>query len=174
MATKAFGKQVNLEDPVLIKEISINVAQYVTVETLPEALHAPVIEKLEPHLLSAGRKISETQPFPYSRLTCEARETVFNLAPCDSHLEERFARFLDGAKDMAAFAKPPEPFGFVIDYTDAVGNLRYYEPDFVVVISDGAHYLVEAKGREEVDVPHKDRVAQIRCENATLLPDTAW
>jgi len=68
----------------------------------------------------------------------------------------------------------PQPFGFIIEYTDSVGNLRYYEPDFVVVSSDGAHYLVETKGLEDVNVPHKDRAAQIWCENATLLTGTSW
>ncbi len=174
LTTKAFGEQVNLDDPVMIKAISTNVAQYVTVKTFVEALRALVIERLEPHLLNAGRKLSDTEPFPYSRLTCEARKTVFNLVPCDSHLEERFARFLDSAKDVTAFAKLPQPFGFVIEYTDATGNLRYYEPDFVVVLSDGNHYLVETKGLEDATVPHKDRAAQIWCENATLLTDTAW
>jgi len=42
------------------------------------------------------------------------------------------------------------------------------------VLSDGAHYLVETKGREDVDVAHKDRAAQIWCENATLLTSTHW
>lgn len=51
---------------------------------------------------------------------------------------------------------------------------RDYEPDFVVVLSNRAHYLVETKGREDVDVAHKDRAAQIWCENATKLTDTAW
>jgi len=174
LAKKAFGQQVNLEDSVLIKAISTNVAQYVTVKTFVDALRALVIEKLEPHLVNMGRKLSDTEPFPYSRLTCEAEKTVFNLVPCDSHLEERFAKFLDKARDVTAFAKLPQPFGFVIDYTDSVGNLRYYEPDFVVVLSDGAHYLVETKGLEDVNVPHKDRAAQIWCENATLLTDTTW
>jgi len=169
-----FGEQVDLEDPLLIKAISTNVAQYVTVKTFVEALRALVIERLEPHLLNAGRKLSDTEPFPYSRLTCEARKTVFNLVPCDSHLEERFARFKDSAGDVTAFAKLPEPFGFVIEYTDSAGNLRYYEPDFVVVLSDGNHYLVETKGLEDATVPHKDRAAQLWCENATLLTDTTW
>jgi type III restriction enzyme len=72
------------------------------------------------------------------------------------------------------FAKLPSQFGFAIEYTDAATNLRYYEPDFVVVLADGAHYLVETKGREDVDVAHKDRAAQVWCENATLLTGTAW
>ncbi len=174
LVKKAFGHEVNLEDSVLIKAISTNVAQYVTVKTFVDALRDLVIEKLEPHVVNIGRKLSDTEPFPYSRLTCKAEKTIFNLVPCDSHLEERFAKFLDKASDVESFAKLPQPFGFVIEYTDSVGNLRYYEPDFVVVLSDGAHYLVETKGLEDANVPYKDRAAQIWCENATLLTETIW
>lgn len=174
LETKAFGDKVNLDEPVMIKAISSNVAQYVAVKTFVQALRALVVEELQPRLLNAGRRLSETQPFPYSRLTLDARKTVFNLVPCDNDFEKRFAKFLDGASDVMAFAKLPEPFGFAIEYTDAASNLRYYEPDFVVVLTDGAHYIVETKGREDVDVSHKDRAAQIWCENATMLTGTTW
>jgi type III restriction enzyme len=33
---------------------------------------------------------------------------------------------------------------------------------------------VETKGREDIDVAHKDRAARIWCENATLLTGTHW
>jgi type III restriction enzyme len=72
------------------------------------------------------------------------------------------------------FAKLPEQFGFAIEYTDARGNLRYYEPDFVAVTEDGTHYLIETKGREDVDVAHKDRATRLWCENATQLTSTPW
>ncbi len=55
-----------------------------------------------------------------------------------------------------------------------MGNLRYYEPDFAAVTSDGAHYLVETKGLEDVNVAGKDRAAQLWCENATTLTGTPW
>ena len=70
--------------------------------------------------------------------------------------------------------KLPSQFGFAIEYTDTVSNLRYYEPDFVVVLADGTHYLAETKGREDVDVVRKDRAAQIWGENASLLPGVSW
>lgn len=174
LATKAFGEKVNLDDPVMIKAISSNVAQYVTVKTFVNVLRALVVEELKPRLLNEGRQLSGTQPFPFSRPTCDSNKTVFNLVPCDNEFEKKFAKFLDGACDVTAFAKLPEPFGFAIEYTDAVSNLRYYEPDFVAVLSGGAHYLVETKGREDVDVAHKDRAALIWCENATMLTGTAW
>jgi hypothetical protein len=133
-----------------------------------------VIEEQQPQIDHAGRKLSETPPFPYSRPTFNATKTVFNLVPCDNQFEVEFARSLEDMTDVVRFAKLPSQFGFAIEYTDNVSSLRYYEPDFVAVLFDGAHYLVETKGREDLDVAHKDRAAQIWCENATLLTDTAW
>ena len=99
---------------------------------------------------------------------------MFNLVGCDNEFEKQFASFLDDAEDVLKFAKLPEQFKFTIEYTDASGNLRYYEPDFVAVTTDGNHYVLETKGREDVNVAHKDRAAQIWCENATILTLTMW
>jgi type III restriction enzyme len=68
----------------------------------------------------------------------------------------------------------PTRFGFTIEYTDNATNLRYYEPDFVAVDMNGVHHVIQTKGREDVDVAHKDRAATIWCENATLLTETTW
>jgi len=174
LETKAFGERVSLDDPAILKAISSNVAQYVTVQTFVKALRAGIVQELEPKLMHAGHRLSETPPFPYSRLTLSARKTVFNKVPCDNEFEKRFAQFLENARDVTAFAKLPEQFGFSIEYTDSVGNLRYYEPDFVAVRSDDSHYLIETKGREDPDVAHKDRAAQLWCENATRLTGISW
>ena len=72
------------------------------------------------------------------------------------------------------FSKLPEQFRFMIDYTDAAGNLRYYEPDFVAVTIDGKHHLIETKGLEDVNVAYKDRAARMWCENASMLTGVSW
>lgn len=174
LETKAFGERVDLADPVIIKAIATGVAQYVTVKTFAKALRGLVVEELAPELLNPGRKLSETPPFPYSRPTLAAKKTVFNLAACDNEFEREFARFLENAADISSFAKLPSQFGFAIEYTDSATNLRYYEPDFVAIATDGGHHLIETKGREDIDVAHKDRAARIWCENATLLTGTPW
>jgi hypothetical protein len=74
-----------------------------------------------------------------------APNCVFNLAPCANEFEKGFARFLSAA-DVERFAKLPERFSFVIANTDAVGDLRHYEPDFVAAVAGGAHYLLETRG----------------------------
>jgi type III restriction enzyme len=72
------------------------------------------------------------------------------------------------------FAKLPEQFGFVIEYTDNAGNLRHYEPDFIALTSDGTQYIVETKGLEDTNVVNKDRAAKMWCENATQLTGKSW
>jgi type III restriction enzyme len=174
LASKAFGEQVNLDDPAMLKAISSNVAQYVTVKTFVEALRKLVLSELEPQLLHAGRELSETPPFPWSRPTMKASKCIFNLVPCDNEFEKEFAQFLEKAEDVARFAKLPEQFGFAIEYTDNAGNFRHYEPDFVVLTTDGTHHIVETKGLEDVNVVNKDRAAKLWCENTTRLTGKRW
>ena len=54
------------------------------------------------------------------------------------------------------------------------GKLRYYEPGFVLLTSDGMHYIVETKGLEDTNVANKDRAARLWCENATQLTGKSW
>jgi len=176
LESKAFGERVDLSKPEMIKAISTPVAGYLTIKTFAAALRGLVIEELTPTLESAGRKLSETEGFPFSRSTFAAEKTIFNLVAADNEFERDFARFLEDSGDIRAFAKlpPTSRLPFSIEYTDNATNMRYYEPDFVAVSTDGTHWLVETKGREDVDVAHKDRAARIWCENATLLTGTHW
>lgn len=171
---KAFGEPVDLDDPVTVGALNTNVAQYVTVQTFAKALRPLVVEELQPQLLGEARRLSRTPPFPYSRQTLPARKTVFNLVAVGNEFELAFAKFLENASDVHRFAKLPEQFGFAVEYTDSRNNLRYYEPDFVVVTNDGKHYLAETKGREDVDVAGKDRAAILWCESASRLTGTHW
>ncbi len=174
LETKAFGGLVSLESPAMIKAIASNVASYVTIKTFVGALRSLVIEEQAPTLESEGRKLSQTPAFPFSRPTFAAAKTVFNLVAPDNEFERKFGQFLQNADDVTAFAKLPSQFGFAIEYTDSATNLRYYEPDFVVILADGTYCLVETKGREDIDVVFKDRAATIWCENATLLTENVW
>ena len=170
----AFGKHVELTGPAMVRAIGSNVAQYVTVKTFVDALRKLVVEELQPQLLHAGRPLSETPPFPWSRRTLDANKCVFNLVPCENAFEEEFARFLQKADDVERFTKLPDKFGFTIDYTDGSGNLRFYEPDFVVVTDEGTNHIVETKGLEDVNVKNKDRAARLWCENTSVLTGKTW
>jgi type III restriction enzyme len=174
LENKAFGGPVNLDTPEMVKAVGSNVAQYVTVKAFAQALRAVLVEELQPQLLNAGRRLSETSTFPWSRATVRAAKCIFNLVPCGNKFEVEFAKFLENADDVQRFAKLPERFAFTIEYTDARGNLRYYEPDFAIVTTDQLHHLIETKGLEDVNVAYKDRAARLWCENATALTGRRW
>lgn len=171
---KAFGKPVDLNDPTIIRAMGRNAASYVVRKAFTSVLRDLLIETAQPELLTHARRLSFCEPFPFSRPTYGATRTVFNLVPCDNEFERLFARFLDSAPDVAAFAKLPQQFGFSIEYTDSSANLRYYYPDFVARTVVDEHWLLETKGAETIEVAHKDRAARLWCENATLLTGIAW
>jgi type III restriction enzyme len=171
---KAFGREVNLEDVAVVKAMSTNLASYVVTKEFERALRDIVVEDKTPELLTPKRMLSATSPFPYSRKIFEAKKSVFNYVACDNELEYAFARFLDGAEDVEAFAKLPEQFGFSIEYPDSLSNIRNYYPDFVARTKDRTHWIIETKGREDIEVKRKDEAAQRWCENATELTGTSW
>lgn len=119
-------------------------------------------------------RVSATEPYPTTRPVLPAEKTVFNLVPCDSSLEERFARWLDdGASDVLAFAKNEPAVHFETPYLSVGGGIRYYRPDFVIRTPQ-AMYVVETKGLESLEVPRKDQRMAQWCHDATGLTDEEW
>jgi len=171
---KAFGQKVDLNDPVVIKAISSNIASYVVIKEFEKALRELVVEQKEPQLLSENRFLSSTPPFPTSKKVLEAKKTVFNYTPCDNEYEFDFAKFLDKSDDIVSFAKLPEQFGFCIQYTDTLANIRNYFPDFIALHEDGSRWIIETKGREDVEVKLKDNAAINWCNTATELTKENW
>lgn len=171
---KAFGETVDLSEKNVIQAMSSNVASYVVINIFEKTLREVIVEEKEPELLSANRLLSETPPFPTSKKVIESEKTVFNYVPCDNEFELAFAKFLDGCDDVTMFAKLPTQFGFSIQYTDTLANIRNYFPDFIAITEDGIKWVVETKGREDVDVRLKDNAAATWCENASELSGETW
>ncbi len=116
-------------------------------------------------------RLRDVRPFrTQHREYLTARKSLFNRIvgePGAGGFELRFARFLDDAADVMAFAKNYLALGFKIDYVKADGDLSTYTPDFIVKDMRGAVWIVETKGREELDLPRKmARLAQW-CADAT-------
>jgi len=56
---------------------------------------------------------------------------------------------------VQALAKNHLAVGFKLDYVKTDGDLSNYTPDFTVRTSDKKIWVVETKGRVELDVPQK-------------------
>jgi type III restriction enzyme len=163
-----------LNNPLVIKAMSTNVASYVVCNEFKKALRECLVLETQPELLTPGKCLSSTPPFPFSHILVDSPKTVFNFVACDNKFEELFAKFLHQAADVAAYAKLPQQFGFYIHYTDSRMNLRHYYPDFVVKLYNGEHWLIETKGMESVEVQAKDAAANHWCTSATALTGTSW
>ena len=170
----AFGQEVDLDSPEILEAISRPLTRVVTMKVFLDGLRHTLVQDQVPELESAGRWLSSLDPFPWSQEAPECSKTIFNKVPCDNKFEAEFARFLDNAPDVHLFNKLPTQFGFTIPYTDTRGNLRHYYPDFVVVDENRVSYLVETKGREDIEVANKDRSAIVWAEEATKLTGQEW
>ena len=172
---RAFGETGrSRHDKAMIKAIATSVAQYVTVKTFATALRGLVVEELSPDAGASRAPALRDRALPV--LAPDLRGAQDRLQPRRRRQRVRAASSPSSSRTRptsTSFAKLPRRFGFAIEYTDSATNLRYYEPDFVAVDTDGGHYLIETKGQENIDVAHKDRAATIWCENATLLTGSA-
>jgi type III restriction enzyme len=171
---KAFGQAIDLTDKNVILAMSSNIASYVVIKEFEKALREIVIEQKEPQLLSESRLLSSTPSFPTSKKVLEAKKTIFNYTPCDNDFEYAFARFLEKAKDIKAFSKLPEQFGFCVQYTDTLANIRNYFPDFIAIAGDNTKWIIETKGREDIEVRLKDNAAIHWCKTASELTKENW
>lgn len=121
-------------------------------------------------------RATDAKPFPWSRDAYEAKKTVLNLVPVANKLELNFARILDNDDEVVAFIKNetrPATLGLQISYVDANGFVRNYVPDFIIKTED-AMWVIETKGKEDIDVKFKDKRAREWCESVTNLTGKEW
>ncbi len=135
------------------------------------AINALTIQDSGSSRIEGHIRLRDTRPFRTEpRGFLPAKSSVFNRIVGEANadgLELAFAAFLEAAPDVQAFGKNYMAVGFKLDYVKADGELSNYTPDFIVRTTDGVVWIVETKGREELDVPQK--MARLRqwCADAT-------
>jgi type III restriction enzyme len=171
MREHLFTDAVDLEDPVILRNLSEPEVSKVLYDHFRAAINALTIHDTGPSRIEGHIRLRDTRPFRTDpRGFLPAKRSVFNRivgeANADS-LELAFAAFLETAPDVQAFGKNYMAVGFKLDYVKANGELSTYTPDFFVRTTDGAVWIVETKGREELDLPQK--LARLRqwCADAT-------
>ncbi|MCL0076317.1 DEAD/DEAH box helicase family protein [Dehalococcoidia bacterium] len=170
---KLFTQQIDLEDPKVLYKLSSPDVQEQLIKLFVNAFKEMTFIEREPEKRDTI-KVSDTRPFVWSRLVYPANRCPFNYVPCDNDFEADFAKFLDRADDVIAFSKIVPKIGFFVEYRDSKGNLRLYYPDFVAVTDNNEQVIIETKGREDVDVEHKDKRIKKWCKDATGLSGNNW
>lgn len=172
MAAHLFGDSpVNLEDPVVLRNLSEPEAGKILFDSFKKAINALTIQESGSSRIEDRIRLRDTRPFrTENRPYLAPKRSVFSKIVGEPHaggFELKFARFLDDAPDVVAFAKNYMAIGFKIDYVKADGDLSTYTPDFLVKTTDDTVWVVETKGREELDLPQKMGRLRQWCADAT-------
>ncbi len=99
-------------------------------------------------LKSAKPKVVENQPFLISD------KCIFNKVVADNPFELDVAATLHRLPDVKAFAKNSigeSGANFFIEYQKENGNIASYYPDFLIKTTDTTFFILETKGREDLD-----------------------
>lgn len=162
---------VNLEDAVVLRNLSEPDAGKILYDSFKAAINALTIQETGTTRIEDRIRLREMRPFRTDyRPYLTANKSIFSKTvgePNSGGFELSFAAFLEASPDVAAFAKNYQAVGFKLDYVKSDGDLSNYTPDFIVRTKDSVIWIVETKGRAELDLPQKMARLKQWCADAT-------
>src|SRR6266478_10045453 len=166
---------VDLEDPVVLRNLSEPDAGKILYDSFKSAMNALTIQDAGTTRIEDRIRLRETRPFRTEhRPYFAASKSIFTKIvgePRSGGFELSFAAFLENASDVAAFTKNYLAVGFKLDYVKTDGDLSNYTSTFMVRTKDRVIWVVETKGREELDLPRKMERLKQWCADATAAED---
>ncbi len=165
-----FETTVNLDDLNTLRNLSELEATKTVVENFKKSINAlTILDKGEAEIRDYI-KISQCRPFVVKdQGYIVPRKSVFNRIIGDSHLELQFANFLEGCEDIISYVKNYFAIHFKIDYKNTDGNISHFYPDFIVKLNDKEVWIVETKGREDLDDVLKIERLKQWCEDINAV-----
>ena len=162
---------VDLEDPVVLRNLSEPDAGKLLYDAFKLAINALTVQETGTTRIEDRIRLKAMRPFRTDfRGYLNTTKSIFNKTvgePNSGGFELRFAAFLEEAPDVQAHAKNYLAVGFRLDYVKANGDLANYHPDFIIRTTDKTVWLVETKGRAELDLPQKLARLKQWCADAT-------
>jgi type III restriction enzyme len=151
-----FTNEVELSDPQTLRNLSEVKPKEVLRTTFKKAIDELTVTdkgtaevKNYISLKLTKPKVAENQPF------LVPKKSVFNKIIGDNPFELEVASYLESRfSDVIAYAKNTMGEGginFKIEYQAQDGNIREYYPDFFVKTGPNTFYILETKGREDLD-----------------------
>jgi type III restriction enzyme len=161
-----FDKPVDLDDLNTLRNLSELPVTKTIQETFKTKINAlTVLDKGEAEIRDYI-KVSKCRPFVAKEQGyLIPKKSPFNKIIGDSGFELEFAGFLEGCEDIISYVKNYFAVGFRLDYKTKAGDISNYYPDFIVKKSEKEIYIVETKGREDLDDPLKIERLKQWCED---------
>lgn len=165
------GGPVDLGDPGVLRNLSEPAAGKIVFDAFKSAINDLTVRDRGSSRIEDRIRLRDMRPFrTANREYLPATKSIFDkIVPeaVGGGFELEFAKFLENAPDVTAFAKNYLAVGFKIDYVKSDGDLSNYVPDFLVRTERGDVFVVETKGRAEIDLPQKMGRLRQWCEDAT-------
>jgi type III restriction enzyme len=163
-----FTQKVDLNDANILRNLSELEAVKTIVETFKKEINDLTVQDVGDTEIKNDIKVSSARPFVVTdKKYLLPKKSVFNKIVGDSDFELDFADFLERADDVLSFAKNYYEIHFKIDYKNASGAISSYYPDFFVKIDKKTIYIIETKGREDLDDIEKIKRLEQWCEDAS-------
>ena len=163
---KLFGKSVNIEEPVVLRNLSEVEAKQTIYRTFKKAIDDLTIQDKGSARIKNYISLRKAKPVVVDNQSYFVPEkSVYNKIIGDSQFELEFAAFLDGCTDIISFAKNFRSLNFKIEYQGEDGNIHDYFPDFFIKKTEREIYIAETKGREDLDDVRKIQRLQIWCKD---------
>jgi type III restriction enzyme len=165
-----FVTRVSLDDPNVLRNLSEVAVTRALFDTIKGAINRLTIHDSGNTHVIDRIKLSETRPQVVRRKEAiEATKSLLNKVAGDNSFELDFAKFLERASDVQAFYKNSEVTSFTIEYQSAGGGIvRDYRPDFIARDTAGIIWIIETKGREDLEDPRKWERLKLWCEDASV------
>ncbi len=162
-----FDKSVDLMDANILRNLSETEAKKTIIESFKKAINDLTVQDVGDTELKNYIKLSSSRPFVVNdKSYLIPKKSVFNKIVGDSQFELEFADFLERSDDVISFAKNYYEVHFKIDYKNASGSISYYYPDFIIKTDEKTVYIVETKGREDLDDIEKIKRLAQWCDDA--------
>lgn len=163
-----FNEAIDLNDSNTLRNLSELEAVKTIVETFKKEINSLTVQDVGDTEIKNFIKVSSARPFVVTdKKYLLPKKSVFNKIVGDSDLELEFADFLERADDVVSFAKNYYEIHFKIDYKNASGAISSYYPDFFVKLDHKTVYIVETKGREDLDDVEKIKRLEQWCNDAS-------
>ena len=162
-----FERPVELEDANTLRNLSELNATKTIIEGFKKAINALTVRDKGDAEIRDRIRLRNTCPFvAKDQAYLIPKLSVFNRIIGDAGFELEFAAFLEKCGgEIISFAKNYFAVGFKLDYVTAEGDVSNYYPDFFVKLSAREVWIIETKGREDLDVPRKMGRLKQWCED---------
>ena len=163
-----FDIPININDLNILRNLSEVEVNRTIIETFKKAINELTVEDSGTTEIKDCIKFKNTRPFVINpQEVIIPTKSIFNRIAGDSHFELVFASKLDKFQDIISFVKNSQSTYFKIEYKNSDGNIANYYPDFVVKETEHKIWIIETKGREDLDDIEKYKRLQQWCKDAT-------